>query len=57
MCAKHHFTDCCVMGEMEMQALRQFQSSYRSQNKPFKPALVDFCDFVIKVLPGEKNNE
>lgn len=30
-------TDYCVIGEIDVQALRQFQSSYRSSDKPFKP--------------------
>lgn len=55
MRAKHHFTDYCVMGEIEVQALRQFQSRYRSLAQPFKPDPVDLCDFGRKVLPaGEK---
>ncbi len=30
-------TDYCVIGEIDVQALRQFQSSHRSPSKPFKP--------------------
>lgn len=30
-------TDYCVIGEIDVQALRQFQSGYRSPGKPFKP--------------------
>lgn len=30
-------TDYCVIGEIDVHALRQFQSSHRSPSKPFKP--------------------
>lgn len=30
-------TDYSVIGEIDVQALRQLQSSYRSPGKPFKP--------------------
>lgn len=30
-------TDYCVIGEIDVHVLRQFQSSYRSPGKPFKP--------------------
>ena len=46
-----------MMGEIDMQVLRQFQSSYRSPAKPFKPVPDGFeIDFGRKVLPaaGEK---
>ena len=33
----HRVTDYCVIGEIDVQALRQFQSSHRSPAKPFKP--------------------
>lgn len=29
--------DYCVTGEIDIQALREFQSSHRSPSKPFKP--------------------
>lgn len=49
-------TDYCVIGEIDVQPLRQFQSSYRSPAKPFKPVPDGFeIDFGRKVLPaGEK---
>ena len=44
-------TDYCVIGEIDVQALRQFQSSHRSPAKPFKPAPDGFeIDFGRKVL-------
>lgn len=53
---KGGITDYCVIGEIDVQALRQFQSSYRSPVKPFKPVPDGFeIDFGRKVLPaGEK---
>ncbi|HFH4257932.1 hypothetical protein K3Z95_14315 [Pseudomonas aeruginosa] len=49
-------TDHCVIDEIDVQALRQFQSSYRSPAKPFKPVLDGFeIDFGRKVLlAGDK---
>lgn len=49
-------TDYCVIGEIDVQALRQFQSSYCSLAKPFKPVPDGFeIVFCRKVLPaGEK---
>lgn len=49
-------TDYCVIGEIDVQALRQFQSSHRSPAQPFKPVPDGFeIDFGRKVLPaGEK---
>lgn len=49
-------TDYCVIGEIDVQALRQFQSSHRSPDKPFKPVPDGFeIDYGRKVLPaGEK---
>lgn len=44
-----------MIDEIDVLALRQFQSSYRSPAQPFKPMPVDLCDFCRKVLPaGEK---
>lgn len=44
-----------MIGEIDVQALRQFQSSHRSPAKPFKPVPVDLCDFGRNLLPvGEK---
>jgi hypothetical protein len=45
-------TDYCVIGEIDVQALRQFQSSYRSPGEPFKPVPDGFeiC-YGRKVLP------
>ena len=53
---KGGITDYCVIGEINVQVLRQFQSSYRSPAKPFKPVPDGFeIDFGRKVLPtGEK---
>ena len=56
MRVNHGVTDYCVIGEIDVQALRQFQSSHRSPAKPFKPVPDGFeIDFGRKVLPaGEK---
>lgn len=53
---KGGITDYCVIGEIDVQALRQFQSSHRSPAKPFKPVPDGFeIEFGRKVLPaGEK---
>lgn len=53
---KGGITDYCVIGEIDVQALRQFQSSHRSPAKPLKPVTDGFeIDFGRKVLPaGEK---
>lgn len=53
---KGGITDYCVIGEIDVQALRQFQSSHRSPAKPFKPVPDGFeIDFGRKALPaGEK---
>ncbi|WP_345812576.1 reverse transcriptase domain-containing protein [Paraburkholderia sp. PREW-6R] len=46
-------TDYCVIGEIDVQALRQFQSSHRSPTKPFKPVPDGFeIAFGRKVLPS-----
>ncbi|WP_338800773.1 hypothetical protein V9L13_24545 [Pseudomonas sp. RSB 5.4] len=49
-------TRYCVVGEIDVHALRQFQGSHRSPAKPFKPVPDGFeIDFGRKVLPaGEK---
>lgn len=47
-------TDYCVIGEIDIHALRQFQSSYRSSSKGFKPVPDGFADDMAydrKVLP------
>lgn len=46
-----------TLHEIDMQALRAFQSNHRSPAKPFKPVPDGFeIDFGRKVLPeGEKN--
>ena len=45
-------TDYCVVGEIDVLALRQFQSSHRSLDQPFKPVPDGFTiDFSRKVLP------
>ncbi|MDH0734349.1 hypothetical protein [Achromobacter spanius] len=47
-------TDYCVIGEIDVQALRQFQSSHRLPSKPFKP-VPDRFEIDRKVFPaGEK---
>ncbi len=49
---KGGLTDYCVIGEIDIQALRQFQSSYRSPRKPFKPVPDGFeISYERKVLP------
>jgi len=46
-------TDYCVMGEIDVQALRQFQSSYRSFGEPFKPVPDGFeISYGRKILPA-----
>ena len=50
---KGGITDYCVIGEIDVQALRQFQSSHRSPAKPFKPVPDGFeIDFGRRVLPA-----
>ena len=45
-------TDYCVIGEIDVQALRQFQSNYRSPSKPFKPVPDGFeISYDRKILP------
>lgn len=45
--------DYCVTGEIDIQALRQFQSSYRSPSGPFKPVPDGFAiNHDRKVLPA-----
>ena len=53
---KGGITDYCVIGEMDVQALRQFQSSYRSPANSFKPLPDGFeIDFGRNILPvGDK---
>lgn len=49
-------TDYFAIGEIDVQALRQFQSSYRSPGKPFEPVADGFeIDFGRKVLPAGEN--
>lgn len=53
---KGGITDYCVIGEIDVLALRQFQSSHRSSAKPFKPVPDGFeIDFGRKVLPAGEN--
>lgn len=53
---KGGITDYCVIDEIDVQALRQFQSSHRSPAKPFKPVPDGFeIDFGRKVLPAGEN--
>ena len=50
---KGGISDYCVIGEIDVQALRAFQSSHRSPAKPFKPVPDGFeVDFGRKVLPA-----
>lgn len=52
---KGGITDYCVIGEIDIQALRQFQSNHRSPTKPFKPVPDGFNDSMShsrKVLPA-----
>ncbi len=52
---KGGIADYCVIGEIDVQTLRQFQSSYRSPEKPFKPVpdgFNDAMDHNRKVLPS-----
>ncbi|MDB5870106.1 MAG: reverse transcriptase [Polaromonas sp.] len=45
--------DYCVTGEIDIKALRQFQSSHRSPNGPFKPVPDGFAiNHGRKVLPA-----
>lgn len=49
-------TDYCVIGEIDVQSLRQFQSSHRSPDKLFKPVpdgFNDAMDHNRKVLPAD----
>ncbi len=53
---KGGIADYCVIGEIDVQALRQFHSSYHAAANPFKPVPDEFeiC-FGRDVLPaGEK---
>lgn len=52
MRVNHGVNDYCVIGEIDVQALRQFQSSHRSSGKPFKPVPDGFeIDVGRKLLP------
>lgn len=53
---KSGITDYCLVGEIDVQALRRFQSSHCSPAKPFKSVPDGFeIDFRRKVFPaGEK---
>lgn len=49
---KGGLADYCVIGEIDVQALRSFQSSYRSSNKPFKPTPDGFSlQYARRILP------
>ncbi|TLS66186.1 Reverse transcriptase [Mariprofundus erugo] len=51
-------TDYCVIGEIDVQSLREFQSSHRSPDKPYKPVpdgFNDAMDYNRKVLPAGGN--
>jgi hypothetical protein len=50
--------DYCITGEINVLSLRQFQSSHRSSDKPFKPVpdgFADAMDHSRKVLPEGKS--
>jgi hypothetical protein len=50
---KGGITDYCVIGEIDIQALRRFQSSHRSPTKPFKPVPDGFAiSYDRMVLPS-----
>lgn len=51
---KGGITDYCVIGEIDVHALREFQSSHHPPGEPFKPVpdgFKDAMDFSRKVLP------
>lgn len=49
---KGGITDYCVIGEIDVHALRAFQSSHRSPARPFKPVPDGFeIEFARRVLP------
>lgn len=49
---KGGMTDYCVIGEIDIKTLRNFQTSHRSANKPFKPIPDGFeIDFSRRSLP------
>lgn len=53
---KGGITDYCVIGEIDVQALRAFQSSHRSPTAPFKPVPDGFeIDFARRVQPESSN--
>ena len=53
MRVSHGLIENCMIGGIDVQALRQFQSSYRSPGKPFKPVPDGFeIDIGRKVLPA-----
>ncbi len=56
MCVRRSITAYCAIGGIDVQALRQFQSSHRAPAKPFKPVPDGFeINFCRKVMPaGEK---
>jgi len=50
---KGGITDYCVIGEIDVLALRQFRSCHRSPEYPFKPVPDGFeIEFSRKVLPA-----
>ncbi len=52
---KSGITDYCVIGEIDVQALRQFQSPHRSPVNPFKPVPDGFeIGFGCKELPARE---
>jgi len=56
---KGGITDYCVIGEIDVQALREFQSYHLSPDEPFKPmpdGFNDVMDHKRKVLPRENQS-
>ncbi|MBY0504050.1 MAG: RNA-directed DNA polymerase [Bryobacteraceae bacterium] len=52
---KGGISDYCVIGEIDIHALRQFQSSHRSPAKPFKPVPDGFkISHARRVLPADE---
>lgn len=55
---KGGISDYCVTGQIDVQALRRFQSSHRSANGPFKPVPDGFViNHNRKVLPAGVSEE
>ncbi len=58
MCINHGIFDYCVIGEIDVQVLRRFQSSHSSASKPCRPVLNGFeIDVGRKALQLGGQNE